>query len=80
MLTKIIFTIVIAYLAWKAFGLITRIQDQRAKRADEDLHASEAQREGVEDMVECPTCKTYTPRGSKSCGKVDCPFDGPQQS
>ncbi|PCI36589.1 MAG: hypothetical protein COB46_14595 [Rhodospirillaceae bacterium] len=74
MLTKIIFTIVIAYLGWRVFSVIKRLQDQRAKQAEKELRSGEAKRSGVEDMVECKTCNTYVQRGSKACGKDNCPF------
>ncbi|PHS79741.1 MAG: hypothetical protein COB59_00165 [Rhodospirillaceae bacterium] len=74
MLTKIIFTIVIAYLGWRVFSVIKRLQDQRQKQAEKELRSGEAKRSGVEDMVECSTCHTYVQRGSKACGKDNCPF------
>jgi len=76
MLTKIIFTVAVVYLAWKAFAVFGRLQEQRKNRAQEDLDAGAGRQGGVEDMVECSVCKCYTPRGSKSCGKDGCPFNG----
>jgi len=76
MLTKLIFTVVVVFLAWKAFSVFARLQVERKTRADQDLESEAGRSSGVEDMVECEVCNTFTPRGSKSCGKAGCPFKG----
>lgn len=76
MFTKIIFTIIIVIVVWKAFRYFARLQDQREKRAkmaDKDPNPAPP---GVEDMVKCSLCESYVARGSKSCGKEGCPFRG----
>ena len=75
MMFKIIFTLVVAFFAWKLFSFVLRVQNKRDKDGEERLRDNEAKQDGVEDMIECPVCKTYTPRGSKPCGKEGCPFE-----
>jgi hypothetical protein len=76
MLTKLIFTVVVVFLAWKAFSVFSRIQVERKARAEQDLEAEANRQSGVEDMVECKVCATFTPKNTKSCGKAGCPFSG----
>lgn len=81
-LTKILFTLIVAFAAWQAFKVFTRLQDRRAHAlarnaaANASAAASPTQTEGVEDMVKCSACGAYAARGAKSCGRGDCPFRG----
>lgn len=82
-LTKIIFTIVAIVAAWKAFQYFTRQNAHQAapqaapqSGGRKDRGDQNAASGGVEDMVKCSVCGTYTARGAKSCGQTGCPFRG----
>ncbi|MFC1673807.1 hypothetical protein ACFL12_06625 [Pseudomonadota bacterium] len=75
-LFKIIFTIAIVVAVWQGFKYVTRLQENREKRDRMDAKKSDKTPPGVEDMEQCPVCNAYTPRGSKSCGKENCPYTG----
>ncbi|MBF0247276.1 MAG: hypothetical protein HQL36_04285 [Alphaproteobacteria bacterium] len=73
MITKILFTIVVVFAVWQAFRMLARLQDQRAeKKAVRDQDAP--RQKGVENMVECPVCRSYVAQGAASCGRGNCPF------
>jgi len=80
---KIIFTVVIVYVVWNAFKVFARMQDQRGDRARVNRKkpappppAHGPAHGGAEDMVECATCGAYVTRGTKACGRDNCPFSG----
>lgn len=75
-LTKIIFTIAVVFAVWQGFKYFTRLSEQRDKRAKMQTRDPQPPADGVEDMVKCSACGAYTTRGSKSCGRDDCPFRG----
>jgi len=74
MFTKLIFTVVVVIVAWKAFKFFARVQEQRERRADGDAKADAPGAHDIEDMAECEVCQSYVARGSKSCGKDGCPY------
>ena len=75
-LTKILFTILVIVAVWRAFALLNRLQERQRQQA---VEASQQARErsrggrtssspsGVVDMVQCPDCGAYVPRG-RACG------------
>ena len=73
-ITKVIFTIVVVFAVWQAFKYFSRLQDQCEKRQRMDTKKDTSPQPGVEDMSECPVCKSYVARGSKSCGQENCPY------
>ena len=79
-LTKLIFTVAIVFVVWKAFSYFTRVQNQRQEKPRVKPRGGESQQPqnpgGVQDMVECPVCKAYVAQGTKSCGKDNCPYPG----
>jgi hypothetical protein len=78
-LTKILFTILVIVVVWRAFALLNRLQERQRQQA---VEASRRTREpsrggrtssspsGVVDMVQCPDCGAYVPRGQPCrCGR-----------
>ena len=74
-LTKILFTILVIVAVWRAFALLNRLQERQRQQA---VEAARREREpsrggrtsspsGVVDMVQCPDCGAYVPRG-RACG------------
>jgi uncharacterized C2H2 Zn-finger protein len=40
-----------------------------------NINFGSKKQDGVEEMVKCPQCKVYFPRGNqKNCGKTNCPY------
>jgi len=91
-LTKLIFTVAIVYVVWKAFSHFTRMQDQRENKPRVKPRDNPGARPraanpqepqpgpsgpgAVEDMVECRVCGAYVAQGAQSCGKDNCPYTG----
>ena len=70
-LTKILFTVLVIVAVWRAFTLLNRLQErQRQAMAASRRGGREPSRggrpssgPGVVDMVQCPACGAYVPRG-----------------
>jgi hypothetical protein len=73
-LTKILFTILIILAVWRAFALLNRLQARQREQVGTARRGREPSRGDrrspgppVVDMVECPGCGAYVPRG-RACG------------
>ena len=76
-LSKLLVLIAIISAIWFGFRLLGQIDRNRreaARKEKEEGRINRAQSRQVDDMVKCEVCGTFTPRGSKSCGKAGCPF------
>jgi hypothetical protein len=73
-LTKILFTVLVIVAVWRAFALLNRLQERqrqaveaarRGGRRDEPSRGGRpsSSRSGVVEMVQCPACGAYVPRG-----------------
>ncbi len=70
-LQKLLFTALIIVLVWQAFKWLGRRGEMQKRRADADKREAEtkARTAHVEDMVECPDCGAYVPKGGgHRCG------------
>ena len=69
-LGKIIFTILIIVVVWKAFSMISRLQQGQPRGAVKDRARRPAKRSGAGavELVECPACGAFhDPRVGCSC-------------
>jgi hypothetical protein len=76
-LSKLLVLVAIISAIWFGFRLLGQIDRNRreaARKEKEEGRVNRAQSRQVDDMVKCKVCGTFTPRGSKSCGKSGCPF------
>ena len=76
-LSKLLVLVAIISAIWFGFRLLGQIDRNRreaARKEKEEGRVNRAQSRQVDDMVKCEVCGTFTPRGSKSCGKPGCPF------
>lgn len=76
-LSKLLVLVAIISAIWFGFRLLGQIDRNRreaARREKERGRVQPKQSRQVDDMVKCEVCGTFTPRGSKSCGKAGCPF------
>ncbi len=64
-LPKILFTVLIIVVVWQGFKWLNRRGELQKRRADELAREAEtaAKRPVVEDMVQCPDCGAYVPKG-----------------
>ena len=82
-LTKILFTILVIVAVWRAFARVGRLQAQRqalrqgegarpgAKAASRPRASERPPPAPVVDLVECPSCGSYVPRGERCrCRRV----------
>lgn len=73
-LPKILFTVAIVVAVWQGFKWLNRRNELQQRRADEVERdaakaASRAERDEVEDMVQCPDCGAFVPKGGDHrCG------------
>ncbi|MEX2451169.1 MAG: hypothetical protein WD407_09970 [Rhodospirillales bacterium] len=67
-LTKIIFTVIVVFAAWKLFTWLRAKRRRQVKRPD-SAAAIEPQ-----DTEQCPVCKAYVPLGAGACERGDCPY------
>ena len=60
-LGKIIFTILIIVVVWKAFSMISRLQQGQARGEVKDRARRPAKRAGPKtvELVECPACGSF---------------------
>ena len=69
---KILLLVAILGAVWWGFKWVSRL-DRLRKAADKTASRSGAPR--VEEMVECPACKTYqVPKADKSCSNCGRPL------
>ncbi len=89
-LQKILLLVAIISAVWYGFKLVSRMQEARdgttkqkrtsAWRKPDFMRMKRdagrpATKDEPEDMVQCPTCKSYVAaRGVLSCGRADCPY------
>lgn len=83
---KLLLTLAVIVVAWYGARWWARLQaHERAKLEREQRAATAARRAAttdgrgaqpaVEETVRCTVCGAYVPaRGSRSCGRGDCPF------
>jgi hypothetical protein len=68
-LTKILFTILVAVVVWKGFGLIGRLARERQARAVQGRRGTQARRAGTIELIECARCGAYfEPKQGCRCG------------
>jgi uncharacterized protein len=73
-LSKLLILVAIISAIWFAFRLIGQLDRNRREAARKEKEQGRVQASQVDDMVKCAVCGTFTPRGSRSCGKAGCPF------
>ena len=75
--TKLLVLVAIISAIWFGFRLLGQIDRSRreaARKEKEQARVQPKQSRQVDDMVKCAVCGAFSARGSKSCGKVGCPF------
>jgi len=58
-LTKLLFTILVIVLVWRAFAMIGKLQRTRQARAVGQRSAGSSRPAGTIELVECPRCGAY---------------------
>ncbi len=87
---KLLFTVAVVVAVWYGFKWVGRMKEIRDKKAKDRLRrdaqsgnkggsggggASGGEQSDAEEMVECAVCGAFVAvRGTKSCGRDDCPY------
>lgn len=73
-LPKILLTLIVVVVAWKAYRWWQRVEAQRIAK-DRRAAAEADARQGIQETRPCPACGVYVPVGAaRACGRADCPY------
>ena len=71
MLSRLLLLALLAFLVWRVWRSVTGALPGRQRPAERP--AEQANPVQVEDMAQCPVCKTYVTAAARACGRADCP-------